>query len=194
MKEKIQRGFTLVEILAVITVFITVGVVTTGIFLGSFRATNKSNTLALLRQNGSYAVTQFEKMLRFATLNGLSTDIGIPATFSACSNSPGGVLTQYSHVQITNLDGGVTTFSCTTGQNGNIASASATESLDLLDSSIVTAVDACYFTCARTSSYSPPIVTLHLTVAQRNSLRVEDTTVIPLQSSVSMRNSSQGTK
>jgi prepilin-type N-terminal cleavage/methylation domain-containing protein len=187
-------GFTLVELLAVISVFVIVGMVTTGIFLSSFRATTKSDSLALLRQNGDFAMSQIEKQLRFATsLNGLSNDTQIPpTTLNACTDLTGGSMTQYKQMQIANADGGTSTYSCTTGSGGNVASNSA----NFLDPKVVTDVDACYFTCAKGTLYSAPVITFYLTLAQRygNASAAESHSTLNFQTSVTLRNATQQTK
>lgn len=194
LKNKNYPGFTLVEHLAVISVFVVVGVVTTGIFLGSFRATTKSDGLTLLRQNGDYAISQVEKQLRFATsVNGLSHDGNYPpTTINACTDLVGGPENEYNQLQITNADGGSTTYTCSVGANGNIASNSA----NFLDNSVVTNVDACYFTCVKSSAYAAPVLTFHLTLAQRvgTSSNPETQSTLDFQTSVTLRNVTQQTK
>lgn len=185
-------GFTLVELLAVITVFIVVGIVTTGIFLGSFRATTKSDGIVLLRQNGDYATSQIEKQLRFATsVNGLSNDIQVPPTnLSACTDVSGASQTQYKQLQITNTDGGTTTYSCSLGAGGNIASNSA----GFLDTRVVTNVDACYFTCVKSTLYSSPVLTFSLSISGHQGSGVESNSALNFQTSVLLRNITQQTK
>ena len=193
-KIKNYPGFTLVELLAVITVFVVVGVVTTGIFLGSFRATTKSDGITLIRQNGGYVTSQIEKQLRFATsVNGLSNDGSTPpVNLNACTDLSAASAVHYRQLQISNSDGGTTTYTCSTGTGGNIASNSA----NFLDTSIVTDVDACYFTCVRSALYASPVLTFYMTLAQRvgTSHSPETQSTLDFQTSVTLRNITQQTK
>ena len=179
----LQKGFTIVEILAVIIVFISIGSIATAVFFTSLRVVNKSNSLASLRENGNYAMNQMTKMIRYAVdFEGVSDD-GI--TYSpACSTAPVRN-TAYPYLKITSFDGNSTVLHCTTGANGNIASNSAA----LLDTNVVKAVDACSFTCTQTNAGDPPTILINLTISETGTAGIaERNTTLPLQTSVTFRN------
>ncbi|MBI1982537.1 MAG: prepilin-type N-terminal cleavage/methylation domain-containing protein, partial [Candidatus Levybacteria bacterium] len=60
------NGFTLIEMLAVIFVLSTIGVLVAAIITSSLRGTSKTNTITSVRQNGFYAIAQMTKMIQNA--------------------------------------------------------------------------------------------------------------------------------
>lgn len=179
----IQKGFTIVEMLAVMIVFIAIGSIAAAVFFTSLRVVNKSNSLASLRENGNYALSQMTKMIRYAVMFAGVSDDGI--TYSnACSTGPV-KNTAYSYLKITSFDGYDTVFHCTTGDNGNISSNSAA----LLDTSIVKTVDACSFTCSQKNEGDSPTILINLTISETGISGItEKNTTLPLQTSVTFRN------
>jgi prepilin-type N-terminal cleavage/methylation domain-containing protein len=100
----ISSGFTLVELLIVVALVAIIGLTTTQIFVMGIRSQGKSEVLKEVKQNGDYALSIIETMVRNA--------IDIPAS---CN-------TAYNQLQILNSDGLTTTFECL--ENGNISSIS----------------------------------------------------------------------
>ncbi len=178
-----QQGFTIVEILAVIIVFIVIGSIAAAIFFTSLRVVNKSNSIASLRENGNYALSQMTKMIRYAVVfEGVSAD-GV--TYSpACDVAPVKD-TAYPYLKIQSFDGQPTVFQCTTGDNGNIASNSAS----LLDTNIVKRVDACSFSCSQANKGDSPTILINLTLSEVGIPGItEKNTTIPFQTAVTFRN------
>lgn len=107
-----EEGFTLIELLASIIVIVTVGVIIVGIVVTSLRGTNKTNTISTTRQNGTYAITQIGKMLRFArsvdAIDGASTSVCI----TGLTPTPPSQLSGYDSITYTAIDGGTTTIAC----------------------------------------------------------------------------------
>ncbi len=93
--------------------------------------------------------------------------------------------TQYHYLKITGFDGGITTFIC----NGStIASASATTSVSLIDTSSVDA-SICYFTCSQNNIFSPPNIGINFSLTQKgNPQFFENKAKADFQTSVSVRN------
>lgn len=181
-------GFTLVELLAVIAVLSSLAVVITGTFFASFRASDKSNSVIALRQNGNFAMSQITKMLRFSVgLNGLSNDVGSTKRFYACGTSVP-TPTPYTSIQIVNYNDldHPTTFTCTTGPGGNIASSSASGNYPLLDPAVVTGLDTCYFTCEKINNI--PTVSVYFSLTERPNVSEQGSSSIPFQTSVTLRN------
>lgn len=181
----LQKGFTLVEILAVIVVFIVIGSVATATFFTSLRTVNKSNSLASLRENGNYTLNQVTKTIRYAVKfegvsnTGLDADYQTNCSVAPVKGSP------YSYLRIRSYDNQRTTLQCSVGPNGNISSNSAS----LLDPGIVKTVDACSFSCSQENAWDPPTILINLTLSETGFSGInEKNTTLPLQTSVTFRN------
>lgn len=178
-----ERGFTIIEMLAGIVVFVAIGTVITAIMVSALRGNSKTNTINTVRQNGNSAITQMAKMIRDAR----SLNTPYPCTTPPAS--------PYTSLTITSFDGGQTTFSCSSSV---IASQSGAVSIPLIDSAVVTfpsptpSPAACYFTCTQSSSSDYPTVGITFYLKQKNPgipLFTEQTsTTIPFQTTVTLRN------
>lgn len=169
-----KRGFTLVELLVVLTIFLTVGGVIITVLFISFRGSSKSEVVTSVKQSGTFALSQIVKSIRYA--GSLDTpDSCIPSTSS-------------STLTVTSItDGLQTTYSCPADMNSPITSNSAA----LVDTSKVV-VSQCSFTCSQTSLVDPPKVTIQFTLTSKSGGgALVDTSTIPFQSSVIMRNAAQ---
>ncbi len=164
------RGFTLVELVVIVALFAATGTVIVSIIFATLRASSKSDRLVSLKQNGNNALSQIVKQVRYAK----SLD-------SACSAVDG-------PIAIRSLsDNSKTTFVCSTGSTGTIASNGAS----LVDTNAVT-VTQCSFTCSQASPDDPPTINFSFTLDSKNAGNlVEATGSIPFQTSVTLRNSSK---
>lgn len=171
-----NRGYTLIELLAVIIILITVGTIITSILVTSLRGGNKSNTTNDVRQNGNYVISQMSKMILYAkSFDGVSTD-GVNYV-TDCINQPPVV---YKYIKISSFDGGQTRFSCA---NGTIASGSA----NLLSSNF--SVTSCSFLCTQSNFLSAPTININFTLSKANAgFFVENQTTIPFETSITPRN------
>src|SRR5690349_14368779 len=61
-----QQGFTLVEMLTVIAIFIVIGSVVTSILITSFRTSSKTDIVTAVQDSGNYALSQMSKTIRDA--------------------------------------------------------------------------------------------------------------------------------
>ncbi len=183
---KKNKGFTLLELLVVMVVLISTGIVIGGILFSSLRGVTKTNTLTAVRENGDFAISQIVKMIRNAKeFKGVSTDG--ETFFNDCS--VGGV-PKYYHIKITSPDGGETTFSC---EFATISSKSASFSnISLIDTrAVVVKQDSCFFTCSQESLTETPTIGIRFSLQQEESINVfqgERTAAIDFQTSVTMRN------
>lgn len=57
-------GFSLIEMLVVVVIFAVVGTIVVQMFFSSLKGGSKSNVLAIVKQNGDYALTVMERMIR----------------------------------------------------------------------------------------------------------------------------------
>lgn len=136
-----QKGFTLIELLASTFVIMVIGTIIISIMVSSLRGTNKVNTINTTRQNGTYAISQISKMLRFARS---VDDIDNLPVANCVSNIPLPTPQPvHSAITFTSLDGGSTTLACDM-TNHTIASNGAS----LLDYNYVQIPDnTCQITC-----------------------------------------------
>ena len=172
-----QKGFTLVEMLAVVVVFIVIGSIMLSILITSFRTSHKTDTISLVRENGNYALTQMAKTIRDA--RGLVTPFPCvtPAVVSTIT-----ILTP-DHDQVT--------YDCTAPPSptpATIASNSAT----ILDTTAVS-VSSCSFTCTQESKSELPIITINFSLRQpgatpSGAFGEQSISDIPFRTSVVMRN------
>ncbi len=182
-----EKGYTLVELLAVMSIVVVVGVIAAGILTSSLRGGSKSNVLDNVRQNGNFAITQISKMISYSqNFNGISTD-GSFYTTNCTQNippspSPTPTPVVYKYIKITSFDGGQTIFSC---NNSTIASNGAS----LIDTSSVSVV-LCSFSCTQDNFGQAPTIGINLTLSQNNPNNfAEKGAIIPFQTSVTIRNS-----
>ena len=189
MKNLSNKGYTLIELLAVIVVMVTVGGIITSILVTALRGENKTNATTQVRQNGDYAITQMYKTIAYAkSFDGISVDkvnfdtSCVPQSPPAPTPTP--TPTQYKYLKITSFDGGQTTFAC---ENNTIASDSASTNASLVDSSNLT-VTNCYFTCSQTDIRSAPTIDINFTLTRNSAGLFENQSAIPFETSVTFRN------
>ena len=158
LKLKTGSGFSLVETLVVITLFAIIGILSTRAIVISVQGSKKGSASVTVRENLNYSLAVIERLLRNAN------DI------TACSG------TQISYHD----EGGVlANFSCVTGNNGYIASASAR-----LTSTEV-AVTACSFVCDLLSV--PPSVTIDVTARDKNTTSPKEGAQMTVSSKILLR-------
>lgn len=192
LRIKGKNGFTLVELMVVITVLIIAGGITLGTLFSALRGSTKSQSITTVAQNGNYAISQMSKMLRDAKrFEGVSTDgNNFTSDCSIPSITPTPTATVYTHIRITSFDDFVTTFGCA---NDTISSNSAS----LLDKTAVVTV-SCVFTCYQSTVFDPPHIGIQFSLAKYTPTGIVsfyETTAsgsaVPFQASVVMRNSSR---
>lgn len=181
-----NKGYTLIELLAVIIILVSVGTIITAILVTSLRGGNKSNTTNEVRQNGNYIISQMSKMIAYArSFDGVSTD-GVTYTADCTVTQPPAPTPTfapvlYRYIKITSFDGGQTVFSCTAS---SIASNGA-----VLTNSANLNVSSCSFYCSQANVLAPPTVNVNFTLSKANSgFFVENQTTIPFETSITPRN------
>jgi prepilin-type N-terminal cleavage/methylation domain-containing protein len=137
-----QRGFTLVELLVVVTVFAFLGLLLTNSLFSILKSNVKAELIKEIRQNGSFALDVMTKKLT----GGLSPE---------CLDNPS------SRVEFTDVSGDVITFQCDTGY---IASVSAGRNIPLTDSTGKIGLKSCSFDCEGAGTYQK--VTISFTLSQ----------------------------
>jgi type II secretory pathway pseudopilin PulG len=189
--KKLQAGYTLIELLAVMIILMAVGTIITSILVITLRSGNKSTTTNDIRQNGNYAMAQMSKMIAYAySFDGLSADGHQQTWYDNCvipyvgSNTPTPSLpSKYYSVKITSPDQFQTIFNCDITNNVLSSNSAALVNSD---------TDAtCWFTCSQSSLTSAPTIGIDLTLKKRTTglpFLPEAQTAIHFQTSVTVRN------
>lgn len=147
------RGFSLLEILVVVSIFAVLGILITRSVLLTLGGGKKSESLIKVRENLDYSVGIIERQLRNANM------------ITACPNPDPSVISYYDQ------NGNLATFSCVgVGTRGYIASGEARLSSDTVN------ITDCSFTCA-TASGTPSSVTINLTAKDASVSGSENSTV-----------------
>ncbi len=193
-----SKGYTLVELLAVILILVSVGGIITAIITASLRGSNRSTNVNEVRQDGNFALTQMARAIRYAkSFEGVKTNGGTFTKDCTVTLPPAGTPTPtpipYKHIKIIGFDGGETTFSCQDGSADNpktVSSISAgLNSVNLISSGKVTITSgSCYFICNQQNSNLPPTIDINFTLSPLSQTVIENTVSIPFQTSVIFRN------
>ena len=155
-----------------------------GILFSSLRATNKTNTITTVRQNGNYALSQITKMIKNAkSFEGVRVSPTPPPAPAPEFNSSCSDTAAYNVLRITTFDSSLpeVIFICNTGNllfNG----------VSLVDTSAVK-VDSCSFKCFQSSPSDFPTIEVDFNLSQAAANPVfEKKASIEFRTSVTMRN------
>lgn len=142
---KKSGGYSLIEIMVVLTLFALLILVSTQTLIISLRNTGKSEAIGKVKENLDLAINVMERQLRNAK------------SIVTCPNA--------SPLRIDYLDaaGVATFFSCTVGTNGSVASGSAR----LTGSNI--SITSCSLSCIRQSGV-PDAVTISLSAEDKSTV------------------------
>lgn len=186
---KNHKGFTLVELLVVITVLITVGIVSVQIITSSLRGTNKTNLIDTVRQNGNYAISQMAKAIQYSEeFLGLSPDDSAGSYTRTCPSSPADppvpVTTSYKYIKIKPFDEEIIKYGC------GIAGDEITSNTSPLINTSSVAVSDCSISCTQAGVADPPIITVFFKLSPKNPGTLFEQILSPItfQTSVTMRN------
>ncbi|OGH11415.1 MAG: hypothetical protein A3B38_01135 [Candidatus Levybacteria bacterium RIFCSPLOWO2_01_FULL_36_13] len=190
-----SKGYTLVELLAVIIILVSVGGIIIAIVTTSLRGGNRSINVNEVRQEGNFAITQMSRMIKYAkSFDGVSADGSANSYTTSClpiTITPTPAPVKYKYLKITSFEGGVITFSCKDGAS-DITNLLSSNSANLINTSKVSLVeDSCYFSCNQDNSILSPIIDIHFDLTPYTSVTpvfVENTLTIPFQTSVVFRN------
>lgn len=153
-KKYFKNGFSIIEMLVVISVFAVIGIFTTRAISLTLRSSKKSDSLVRVRENVNYSLSVLERQIRNSE------------RISSCTGSP------TSSISYTSVEGILSTFSCVTpGTSGYIASGSAR-----LTSSDI-AITSCSFTCTQVDANNPAVVKINVEAEDATSTSVEKGTV-----------------
>lgn len=176
MELKTDKGYTLMEIMVVITVMATIVAIGSSIFLSILRGSTKAKSISMVKQNGVWALSTMERMIRNAR--------------QVEENSGGQVCnTGMNKINILSPDQMETEFACeeigTT--DSRIASNSAIRNTRLTNNEVK--VTSCQFNCEFGEGTRPDSVTILFTLTQNlMTSKPEEQVSVDFQTTVSLRN------
>lgn len=186
-----QKGFTLVEILAVMMVFGIIGGISAGILVTTLRTSNKSNMITQVKQNGDYAISQIAKTIRN------SYSLTYPPLPCGDASSP--TVTQY--ISVVDSTGSPSTISCvgavpspavpTIPPNSITLQQGSSAQTSLIDPTLVQ-TSSCSFTCIQATTSDYPVIQIAFSLLQKGltnfSEQVASASAINFSTSVVFRN------
>ncbi|MBI2590674.1 MAG: prepilin-type N-terminal cleavage/methylation domain-containing protein [Candidatus Blackburnbacteria bacterium] len=164
-----KSGFSLLEILVVLSLFVLVALLANQIFFSALRGASKSEATTLVKQNGNYALSVIQR--------NLYNSRGI---ITCAAGATGTSITYFD------ADGRQASFSCVNaGGTGDsyIASGSAR-----LTSEDVSVTSSCSITCDPSPPGTPREVIVSFELKKRTGERVEEKAAFPFQTRVVLRN------
>lgn len=170
-----RKGYTIVELLAVVFILVIISGMISGILYSTLRGSNKTRITTEVTQNGNYAMSVISNIIvdsRSVTNVG-GTDI------SDCTASPSG-----TSISLKRLNGTITNLSCA---NNTISSDSAS----LINTNQVQIENnSCFFYCSQTTNdpYAIPIVGVTFKVKDKATGLFESQSNATFDTSVSIRN------
>lgn len=155
-----KRGFSLFELLIVLSLFVILALLAGQVFFAALRGTAKTEVVRDVRQNAGFAVSVMERQLR----NALKVE--------SCDGT-----------QVTYLDqdGFSTSFSCVGGTDSYIASGGAR----LTTPDVV--VPSCSITCPVVSG-TASVIEIDFSLEQKSGIRAEETAAYSVSTRVILRN------
>ncbi|MDO8341336.1 MAG: type II secretion system protein [Candidatus Woesebacteria bacterium] len=145
---RVCEGFSLIEILIVISIFSVVGILSTRAILLTMRGAKKSDSQVRVRENVNYALSVIERQIRSSE--------SVTCTAST------------TILNYVSLEGTSATFSCVTaGTDKYIASGSAR----LTSGDIV--ITSCSFDCTQADQNKPPIVKVSIVAEDATKTSIE---------------------
>ncbi len=153
-KTKNIHGFSLVEILVVLSVFAILGIVVSQSLLLILRGARKSDTSSKVRQSLDFAINSMERQIHNAT------------NLTPCPN------TDTTTITVVDQDRQTYSLSCSSiGPTGFVASASSRlTSTDI-------SVTACSFTCTPATASVPPFIKIDITAQDSQAVGPENTKI-----------------
>lgn len=166
---KKETGFTLVELLVVISVLGIMAVMALQIFLSLIRSSTKTEVLGRVKQNGDYALSVMERMIR---------------------NSREILECDTDHILIKNPDGRESNFRFCGDPDFLIASESGDlECGEVRLTSDQVRLASGAFSCTAGGEFQPDVVGISFTLSQsEETTRAEETVSLGFQGSVTTRN------
>lgn len=187
LKGRTHKGFTLLELTIVTSVFLVIGTIIVTLLNSTFRGNNKVRVSNDVAQNGNYALNIISNLLiNSQKFESITSDATVS---TVCSPAITG-----EAITVRGFDNGMTTLTCE--DSGTISSKSAAlvdnapvVTSSLLDISQVALVaDSCSFTCTQSDEYSAPRIDVVFTLKNASADTAENTASSIFRTSISLRN------
>lgn len=163
LRTKNYSGFTLVEVLVVSALLFTVGIMVVQLFFSSLKGGSKSTILSAVKQNGDYALTVMERMIRNSR------------EVAGCTSTS---------LVIKNPDGNLTTFLC---DGASTPSKIASNGASLTSSSVK--IDSCNIFSCEYSGAKLQKVGINFTVVESlTEAKLEEKAQMNFKTTVTLRN------
>ena len=179
-------GYTLIELLAVISILVVISGIITGILYSTLRGSKKTSATIEMAQNGAYALSIISNsVIDSEDVLKVKTSVGTEVT--DCTKSPSG-----PEISLRRFDGATTTFKCellngvfTVSSNSGALNVSLINTQELKVDS-----DYCSFSCTQKvgDPYSIPIVGISFKITDKNTGLLESAVSSTFETSVSLRN------
>ena len=164
MIKKINKGYTLIELMVVVAIFSIIALVASETIILTLRGTTKAEAISKVRQNIDYAMGSMERQLR-----------GAKSVTSTCNNVPS---TQISFIDQNN---NAVTFSCVNVNSTNQLSSIASSSANLTSGNI--SISQCSFSCTPKSGNKPAYIQMTIVASDlKGENAITDTTQVTLRS------------
>jgi len=183
-----QKGYTVVELLAVMVILAIIGSVIVGIVSSTLRGAGKATSLNEIRQVGNNRLTGVSKMIEFArsfdgiSIDGLTYQDNCIVEFVVPSLAP----TEYHYLKVTSFTNNQLIFSCSNDLGTNEPTF-ASNSASLIDTTTID-VTNCSFTCSQNYLTQPPIIGIYFTLSKKSTGSVIGSALISFETNVTMRN------
>lgn len=191
-----NRGYTLVELLAVTSIVVIVSGLIIGILYSTLRGSNKSKVTNDVAQNGNFALSSISNTALLATnvtkVNGLDINDCTASTENiakfpdSTDGNPSG-----KSIEFEKADGTTISFSCDVASESMTSSVVSPTPSYLIDNNSVKVDPAtCTFSCLQKdiNPYSQPIISVSFTVSQRAGAVFENVASSTFSTSITMRN------
>ena len=172
MEIKKQKGFTIIEIIVVIGILGIIAAVGTNMFFTVISGSTKSKNLTTVKQNGEYALSVMERMIRN------SSDVITNTDGQICESG-------MTKIKIINSDKEETEFAfIDIDGNSYIASNSSRMTSDQVK------VTSGVFNCSSTGDFNPKTIVIDFTLDQNISPtpRIEEEATMDFRMTVGIRN------
>lgn len=172
MEIKKQKGFTIIEIIVVIGILGIIAAVGTNMFFTVISGSTKSKNLTTVKQNGEYALSVMERMIRN------SSDVITNTDGQICESG-------MTKIKIINSDKEEIEFAfIDLGGNSYIASNSSRITSDQVK------VTSGVFNCSSTGDFNPKTIVIDFTLDQNISPtpRIEEEATMDFRMTVGIRN------
>lgn len=180
-ERKRKEGFTLIELVIVMGIFVIIGTIIVSILSSTFQGNTKARISTDITQNGNYVLNLLSNLIlnsqKFQSITDLSS---VVTTTCATTGTTGKSIT------VTGFDGGNTTLFC--DEAATIPTISS-NSASLLDTSQVKVVPgSCSFTCTQADAYSLPRIDITFQLQNAAGTISEKQATSTFSTSFSLRN------